>query len=601
MYRSGATIVIVILILLVGCSGGSGIDGSLNDATSTSLDSATAASDLPALPQSSRQASAVDYVAGSLAIETSATGTSPAGGNMLIIEPDGTAWAWALYGYTPPETDYVTGLELEMYELTGGYWIGLANYDAHCWEWRGPFSQELTQEIALPVDTSAYLSPAGSLAWLVMVEAGSRARVAWSKVTADRITYLDVTDIGRVAVRVNEPDTARFPVAGAPVVVNMGAFLMEPEGFTVPLPVQDVGCVQVSYLWPGLADPRTGAASEGEFDYGGSDCTKALRDVLKFACGTLTDVNGNALGDLCTHTVDTTNVGMYGFSHPGIMAINVMALYGTELTGVSYFVGGENPTEPAVIAKELGYWDADDSAVLNDYYEYPTDYNADKLDVFLDPLRWEESAEYPEGRPYWTSHTDYRFYTADTIPTIFGDRAYSPELLCELIDNGELDAGDWPSGVANPLEACFGWEYRSTIGYNPMVAYYWNHFDLLAANAPDFKVMLVFAARDHVQPLPDKPHIHQAWDGCRDNGLWARLNPDRAYVAAIDSAYDVSAFPDNAANDEPADWLNIENWAYPNLFAGNETKTKVSLAGVAEMADRVRFNDWSDNLAAVLN
>ncbi|MBN2082646.1 hypothetical protein JW859_10645 [bacterium] len=540
-------------------------------------------------------------MAGFLASETSATGTSPAAGNMLVIEPASEAWAWAMYCYTPPATDYVTGLELEMHELSGGYWLGLANYAADCWEWRGPYSQELTQEIALPADTSAYLSPAGSLAWLVLVEAGSRARVAWSKVTADRITYIDVTDIGRIAVRVNEPATARFPMASAPVVVNMGAFLMEPEGFTVPLPVQDVGCVQVSYLWPGLSDSRTGAASAGDFDYGGEDCLVALRDVLKFACGTLTDVDGNTIGDLCTHTVDTANVGMYGFSHPGIMAINVMAMYGAELTGVSYFVGGENPTEPAVIAKELGYWDADDNAVLNDYYEYPADYAADKLNVFLDPLRWEITTEYPAGRPYWTSHTDYRFYTADSIPTIFGDRAYSPELICELIDNGELDVGDWPSGVGNPLEVCFGWEERSTIGYNPILGYYWNHFDLLAANTPDFKVMLVFAARDHVQPLPDKPHIHQAWDGCRDNGLWVRLNPDRAYVVAIDSAFDNSVFPDNAANDEPVDWLNIENWAYPNIFAGSETKTKISLAAVAEMADRVRFNDWSENLAAVLN
>jgi len=110
--------------------------------------------------------------------------------------------------------------------------------------------------------------------------------------------------------------------------------------------------------------------------------------------------------------------------------------------------------------------------------------------------------------------------------------------------------------------------------------------------------MLLFAARDHVQAPPDKPHIHQAYDGFHKTaGLWVRMNPDRAYVEHMQGSGPFGDYPDNDANTEPADWSDARPWGYQ---IEQWTRRVVWLAAVAEMADRVQADDWSPNLEAVL-
>jgi hypothetical protein len=114
---------------------------------------------------------------------------------------------------------------------------------------------------------------------------------------------------------------------------------------------------------------------------------------------------------------------------------------------------------------------------------------------------------------------------------------------------------------------------------------------------PDLKVMLVFAKVDHLQVAQDKPHIHQSFQGFRfEAGLWVRLNPDRSYIQSLmpTAAED---FPDNPANTQPDNWMNISSYAYPGL--GN-AEHLVPLAALAEMADRSHFGRWDENLGQVL-
>jgi len=107
--------------------------------------------------------------------------------------------------------------------------------------------------------------------------------------------------------------------------------------------------------------------------------------------------------------------------------------------------------------------------------------------------------------------------------------------------------------------------------------------------------MLVFASVDHVQVAVDKPHIHQAYDGFHHTaGQWCRLNPDPVYVENL--AGPGNAFPDNAANTEPSDWMNARAWGY-RAPQGSHLNT---LAAVAEMVDRVRANNWEQSLSRVL-
>jgi hypothetical protein len=75
-----------------------------------------------------------------------------------------------------------------------------------------------------------------------------------------------------------------------------------------------------------------------------------------------------------------------------------------------------------------------------------------------------------------------------------------------------------------------------------------------------------------------------------------RLNPDRAYVHSLIPAAGME-FPDNPANTQPDDWMQIGTFAYP----GQSSETQLlPLAAVAEMADRAHFGRWDENLGQTL-
>ena len=73
-------------------------------------------------------------------------------------------------------------------------------------------------------------------------------------------------------------------------------------------------------------------------------------------------------------------------------------------------------------------------------------------------------------------------------------------------------------------EAEEAWAYRTVA----------DRYDALAGS--DIAALLVFAERQHVQPLPDAVSVHSAWDGLTGAGLWVRLNPDRAYLDWVSGA-----------------------------------------------------------------
>ena len=404
---------------------------------------------------------------------------------------------------------------------------------------------------------------------------------------AEQITFVDSPGIGRIAVRLRLPNIARYP-GGAPVVVHVATFFTPGSGFGSPLEVTEIGALQVSYLWPGERDARTGASSEGTFDYGGPDCLAALRDVIGFASGSIPNSDGIYIADLLGMNPVTSNVGLYAFSHPGIAATNVLAHHGASLTNVKYFVGRENPTVDALSSVEAGHWRAPGVPVLNPYYTYPDNYAATALTIDYSTVGWLQNATYPEGRPYFavTSTTDY--ILGEKVPQMWDKRYYSISLTQGLADNGALALGAWPTDLATITETVTNWPYRTTVFNYPS----------LAATAPDLGVMLVFAREDHIQPALDKPHVHQAYQGFRDAArLWVRMNPDRAYVAQITTTLPLTDFSDNNANTQPGNWLDVRDWAYRNNAVASHI---VPLAAVAEMADRAQTGRWEPNLEDAL-
>ncbi len=408
-------------------------------------------------------------------------------------------------------------------------------------------------------------------------------------------TTITSEGIGDIAVMVAAPQVARYPegagvgVVTSPIFSVAGSFMTDPD-------LTSLGLIQVSYLWPGQTDAMTGVQSGGVFDYGGEQSTQVLRDVIRFAAGIIPDKNGRYLPALVNVTALTSEVGVYAFADAGIAAVNVFSQYGDTLPGVQYFVGRENPTVDTLACLEAGYLDDTGQPVTNPFYNYPTSYGSSAINLTYTNVRWD--ATYKDahtgavGRAYLDLDGSGNVSAGDYIlswrvPVIFGKRTYSVALTQALLDNGALTLSAWPADLATPEEAARDWPSRQSTG----------RYADLRTMMPDLKVMLVFAQEDHVQAAPDKPHIHQAFQGFRfEAGLWVRLNPDRAYVQSLMPTAG-NDFPDNPANTQPDDWTQIGTYAYP----GQGTAARlVPLAAVAEMADRAHYGRWDENLGQVL-
>lgn len=407
------------------------------------------------------------------------------------------------------------------------------------------------------------------------------------------VTYVDSEGIGKIAVQVTLPETPRYP-DGAGVVIEVSTFLTPAKRFNTNLDAPAVGLIHVSYLWPGISDRD--ATSEGDFDYGGKNSIQALRDVIRFVSGEVANSEGFYLDELVAIQPLYGNVGVYAFSHPGQAAVNVFGLHGNQLSQIGYFVGRENPTMDKLTAVEVGYFNKKNRPELNPLYQYPADYSPRGITMDYSSILWE--ADYTEagsnwiGVPYFDLNGNGKLDGSDhrlalRVPAVNGKRVYSVELIKALRDNNAFSDSGWPEDVATLDLAKQTWIFQDSTRRYPDIG----------QKMPDLNVMIVFARFDHVQPAPDKPHVHHAYDGfSRAAKLWVRLNPDQAYVAWV-SAQVGNGYTDHPANQEPANWLDIESWGYGNQAGASQL---VPLAAVAEMADRTQANNWENDLNATL-
>jgi hypothetical protein len=407
-------------------------------------------------------------------------------------------------------------------------------------------------------------------------------------------TYVNSEGIGSIAVQVAVPQEPRYS-EGAGIVVEVNTFLTRGNTFYSSVDAAAIGLFQVSYLWPGMA--AQGASSDGVFDYGMENSIQALHDVILFASGEIPNVDGFYLADLVTIRPEYSNVGIYAFSHPGQAAVNVLALYGDELSGVGYFVGRENPTIDKLTAVEVGYFDNNRHPVLNPLYQYPMDYQPTDITIDYSSILWDgsytESGSNWVGIPYFDLNGNGNLDSADfplglRVPAVNGKRVYSAELVSALMANDAFtDLGGWPSDLA-PLDLVEElWAFNDSSQRYPEIG------RLL----PGLKVMLVFAQFDHVQPASDKPHIHQAFDGFFHGArLWVRLNPDQTYVAWANPGLGRN-YQEHDANQEPSDWLTIDSWGHTNIGGAAQL---VPLAAIAEMADRTQADIWDADLDGLL-
>lgn len=410
-------------------------------------------------------------------------------------------------------------------------------------------------------------------------------------------TQIDCAEVGRVAVRIDVPEAPRYGDS-APIVVVASTWFVEKYNveetpFHLIYNPVDVGAIAVSHLWPGKRDPESGIRSDGTYDFGGPDSLAALRDTIRFALGQIPDIRGDYLHDLLEIEPLYENVGMFASSHAGVVATNVMAYHGETFPELKYFVGRENPTMAEMYPLEIGHFDEQRHPVYNPFYDH-TGYTPTSIDVDYSTLDWIQNADYPEGRPVFRVANGKDYMLDNKGPNIAGKRWFSHPLTQALLDNGVFTPQTWPGDLATAQQTANFWPYRTAV----------HNYGEIGQKLPELRVLIPFASADHVQAAPDKPHIRQSYDGFHKTaGLWTRLNCDLAYVQSeIDPGASLAGgFPDNDANTEPADWFaDARAWGFAERLGGQMTARTVPLAGVAEMADRVRVDNWAPNLAAVL-
>lgn len=420
--------------------------------------------------------------------------------------------------------------------------------------------------------------------------AGNSQLVSRTPAGGQLTTYVESAGIGDIAVQVTLPEQPRYP-EGAGIVIEVNTFLTPKNGFYSSLDVPAVGLIHVTYLWPGIT-AASGAHSDGNFDFGGELSIQALRDVIGFASGQVPNYEGYYLNELISISPLFENVGLYAFSHPGQAAVNVLSIYGDQLSNLSYFIGRENPTLDKLTAVELGYFSAQNRPELNPLYRYPGSYQPTGISIDYGSIAWDaaysgEGSKWA-GRPYFDINGNGVIDNGDhllgpQVPALDGKRLYSVDLVSALVNNNAIPAGEWPSDLATLEEVSRYWPYQNSTQRYPTIG----------SQLPNLKVMLVFARYDHVQPAADKPHIHQAFDGFRRGaGLWVRLNPDLEYIASINPNF-ASSYQENSANQAPVNWLDAEEWGYANRPGAAQF---VPLAALAEMSDRVYGDVWDEDL-----
>jgi hypothetical protein len=402
------------------------------------------------------------------------------------------------------------------------------------------------------------------------------------------VTYVQSEGIGSIAVLIDVPEEPRYP-EGAPVVFDVSTWFAGLVGFHDKFDATKVGAINVNHLWPGKCDHHLDACSDGEDDYGGPVAMASLRDAIRFAVGQIPNTDGFYINELLEVEPLLDNVGLYASSHSGVVATNVMAYHGDEFPEIRYFIGRENPTIPEMYPLEIGHWGERRLPIHNPFYD-PDGYGLDSIEVDYSTVGWIQNEEYPEGRPYHQVPGGEDYVLDDKGPNMLGRRFFSIGLTQAIWDNEGFTQETWPEDVATPQMTKDIWPYRTAATNYPLLT------DTLSE---DFKVMLVFSYDDHVQVAQDRPHIHQAFDGfAKTAGVdWVRLNPDLAYAQQLNTSAEASIFSDNDTNDEPEDWGSSRTWGHPYSV---DTIEPMSLAGMAEMCDRVYFDDWSLNLDQVL-
>ena len=448
---------------------------------------------------------------------------------------------------------------------------------------------------------------------------------------------------GTLALRIFAPRSVsdtRY-ADGAPVVVYVPGGT---DAGTLRPALQDADdVIRIVFLFPGGSDPRIGRSSDGTYDYRGADSIAALRDVIRYAAGELTDVAGNTIDDVVPVPVLHDNIGLLGGSNGGNIIVAVAGEHGADpstgsgqgLAGhLRYIVQWESPVSSQIATADFGRVRLDCPpgqregfpAVNPRYQSYgplvlDVDYSQLAYDAgdplhpiffdgtgdghyttILDPhtgcrtpdLNLNGTLELNEDFPLSAFSDGVKHYysrpVTQALTALFGPAGQQAPNGSSEFPRVPQSSPEFPrpTGTWRNLEELGGTPWPPDIATPAQANAFWDlreavrRYPGALTNIPDLEGMVLTSLVDHVQTAPDHPHVHQAFDGWDRNGAWVKINPARDYVVEVDpSLSGRTDLPDNAANTAPVDWTDAGSYAFPDGL--EET---YFAAAVHEMADR---------------
>ena len=405
---------------------------------------------------------------------------------------------------------------------------------------------------------------------------------------------------GTLALRVYAPAAGhtRYP-EGAPVVIQVTGG--DAPGFLGnDLPPEADDLVTIALVFPGGTDPTSGRTSDGVYDHRGPQSITALRDVVLYAAGLLTDDQGRTIDEVVPVPVLYDNIGLIGLSNGGNIVVAVAALHGDELAPyLRYIVQWESPVSSQIATVDLGRVRMQcppgkrggDNLVNPRYTAYgPYTLEVDYSDLAYNP----SDPTFPlfhdgNGDGVYTTVEDpatgCRTPDLDLDGVLERDEdfplgAYEDGVkhvysrpATHALAEWDVFGGSWPADIATPEEADAYWDLREAVLL----------YDEALANIPHLEGMVLTSVQDHVQSAPDKPHIRQAFEGWNRAGAWVQINPDPAYLAEADPRLaGRTDLPANSPNTPPPDWTDVAAYAIPE----DVRDATYQLAAVWQMADR---------------
>jgi len=437
-----------------------------------------------------------------------------------------------------------------------------------------------------------------------VIEVDPAGAVVWSYpaglVDVDVPSLNDPNQIWAVRVQAPAPGSARYG-DGAPVIIwTPGGY--EPKDLKHELPADANDVIIVTFLFPGTTDQPSSRHSDGSYDYRGRNCIEALRDVILYAAGEMTDRQGRLIDDVVPVPVLHDNIGLIGLSNGGNIIVAAPALHGADVLGhLRYLIQWETPVSSQVATRDMGRIWMKPSNAQGDYFNprylgygplsFPVDYNdlaynasETYYPLFHDGNKDGQYTTVEVNSPTMRQEPDLdgsgKLELDEDFPLDYylsedGARwVYSRPLTHALFDRHIFTT--WPAQIATPVQADAYWDIRESV----------RMYNAATTNIPALEAMVLAGVRDHVQSAPDKPHIRQAFEGWHNTGVWVQINPSPAYLLEIEPNLSPAGLPNNQPNTPPTNWLAIDIYCIPQAIDTGIYQ----LAAIRQMADRAHSN-----------